>query len=736
MSDRLVVVSNRLPLTAKPAAGRWTTEQSSGGLIAALEPVMDRMGGLWIGSPGESAGSDSEGRREVIEALERDRGFVAVDLPPRVARAFYEGFSNGTLWPLFHGLTSRATFDPETWQAYREANQRFADVVAKHVRPGDLVWVHDYQLLLLPAMLRRARPEIRIGFFLHIPFPASDIFRILPEREAILQGMLGADLLAFQTHEHMGAFRRSLLQVLGLDSRIDGVDADGRPVRLDAMPIGIVPGRWEELAGRDPRVAARVRELHARHHDRRLILAVDRLDYTKGIPERLRAFRRLLVKRPEWRGRVSLIQVAVPSREGVRRYAELRTEVSEMIGELNGDFGTPAWTPAIYMRRSITTQELASLYAAADVAWVAPLRDGMNLVAKEFVASQLDGAGVLVISEFAGAASELGEAIRVNPYDESRSADAIHRALTLPEPERRERQAALLARVRRDNAFAWSEQFIDRLVGAAGDRQAAGAAVAEPPLARLREGFSTARHRTLFIDYDGSLVPLVPRPEDAAPAANVRDVVAALALQPGTTVVLASGRTQADLDRWWSDVPRLWLAAEHGALIREPGGLGWHPLRTGASADWKASVAPVLAHFAARAPGSFIEEKAFSLAWHYRLSDPEFGEWLATELASTLDHQLAGTELTVLRGSKVIEVRFAWANKGELATRILGSRPQSFVLALGDDRTDEELFERLPAEAWTIRVGPGPTRARYRLASPAATIDLLRALGRARIRRA
>ena len=697
--------------------------------MAALDPIMAQTDGLWIGSPGESPAAPGEAAgRDVTATWERDRGLVAVDLPPRIAHRFYEGFSNSTLWPLFHGFSSRAVFESETWHAYRDANQRFADVVLSRIQPGDLIWVHDYQLMLLPSLLRQAAPDVRIGFFLHIPFPAADLFRILPEREAILDGLLGADLIGFQTHEHLGAFRRSLIQVLGIDSRIDGFDARGRPVRLEALPIGIVPEPWERAAA-DPAVIARVRDLRARHADRRLILAVDRMDYTKGIPERLRAYRRLLVNRPEWRSRVSLIQVAVPSREGVRRYAELRREVSEMIGELNGEFGTPGWTPVIYMRRSVSTPELAALYATADVAWIASLRDGMNLVAKEYVACQANGAGALVISEFAGAASELGEAIRVNPYDEGRSAEAIHRALTLSEPERRERQVALLARVRRDNAFAWSERFINRLADAAGHREAAQSSVDEPSRIALRAEFAAAQNRILFIDHDGTLVPHVDRPGDAAPTADVRDLLAELAIQPRTTVVIVSGRTPRDLEGWFGDIPRLWLAAEHGALLREPGSQGWHPLRAGASTAWKASVGALLAHFAARAPGSFIEEKGFSLAWHFRLSEPEFGEWLAAELASTLDQQLAGTELAVLRGDKVVEVRFAWANKGELATRILAVRPQpAFILAIGDDRTDEDLFERVPDNAWSIRVGPGPTRARYRVTGPAAAIGVLEGL--------
>jgi trehalose 6-phosphate synthase/phosphatase len=727
--ERLVVISNRLPLTARRTAGRWQAEPSSGGLVAALGPVMERTNGLWIGWPGDAVPADTPGRADLLEAWGREHRLVAVDLPPRISRAFYEGYSNTTLWPLLHGFPSRVVFDAESWHAYRDANERFAAAALARVRPGDLVWIHDYQLMLVPRLLREAVPDIRVGFFLHIPFPAAEIFRILPEREAILEGLLGADLIAFQTHEHLGAFRRSLLQVLGLESRMDRVEPGGRPVRLEALPIGIVPDEWERLTGSDPAVARRMRDLRARHSGRRLVLAVDRLDYTKGIPERLRAFRELLVTRPEWRGRLTLIQIAVPSRERVRRYAELRREVSELVGELNGELGTPDWTPVIYLRRPVSRPELAALYSAADVAWVAPLRDGMNLVAKEYVACQREGSGVLVISEFAGAAREMGEAVRVNPYDEHGSAEAIDRALTLPEDDRRERQAALLGRVRRNDAFAWSERFVARLRDAVDERAAVVAAVHEPPVSLLRAPFRKADQRTLFLDYDGTLVALTDRPSDAVPTAALREIVGALGRRRRTTVVVASGRTQVELDRWFGDLPGIWLGAEHGAVVREPGTVEWRPLRVGADTDWKDRVRPIFEDFAARAPGSMIEEKAFSLALHFRLVDPEFGDWLGNELATMLDQQLSGTELAVLRGNKVIEVRFAWAHKGELAAHVLALGPPSdFLLALGDDRTDEDLFDRLPGEAWTIRVGPGPTRARYRVPGPAAALGLLAAL--------
>ncbi len=732
MPERLLVVSNRLPLTIRRSGEKWHAERSSGGLVAAMAPVMEQADGLWIGWPGEASPAAAAGRAELLGELEREQSMVPVELPVSVSRAFYEGFSNNTLWPLLHGFPSRVTFDAAAFTAYRDANARFADAVVEHLGPDDLVWVQDYQLMLLPGMLRERRPEARIAFFLHVPFPSPETFRVLPQREDLLRGLLGADVIGFQTHEHLGSFRRTVLSVMGLAHRMDRLDLDDRTVSLQARPIGIEPEAWEQLVDADKRVIARIGDLERRHAGRHLVIAVDRLDYTKGIPERLRALRYLFHAHPEWRGRITLIQVAVPSREGIPRYAALRREVNELVGEINGELGTADWTPVIYLRRSVPRHELAALYAAADVAWIASLRDGMNLVAKEYVACQGSRAGVLLLSEFAGAAGEMGEAVRINPYDEQGSAEALIRALEMDEETRRDRQQALQGRIRQNTAIAWAERSVADLRLAVAERRRTVRDLPTPRVEELRDRFARARQRICYLDYDGTLVPLAPRPQDATPDGGVAEVVAALAARRDTTVAIVSGRRAADLERWFGHVEHLWLAAEHGALIRAPGSHEWVPLHPGANAEWKARVRPLLEHFGERVPGSLIEEKDYALAWHFRLAERESGDWFANELAATLDHQLAGTDLAVLRGNMVVEVRFAWANKGDVAASIRASGPApDLELAIGDDRTDEDLFERLSPDAITIRVGGGSTRARYRLPTPAATVALLGTLAEA-----
>jgi len=725
--SRLVVVSNRLPLTLRQSAKGWAAEPSTGGLVTALGPVVRSTGGMWLGWPGEGPDRSDPGREKLLASWEGEHGFVAVDLPRPLAARFYQGYPNQALWPLFHQFPSWLEFTPESWAAYVEANERFRDAVVKRLRPGDLVWVHDYHLMLLPRMLREAVPDIAVGFFLHIPFPSSEVFHILPRREEILLGVLGADYVAFQTHRHLSHFRSSLLRTLGLSSQMDGVFVDGRGVRLEALPIGIAPESFGGLLESDPAVAAAREKLKRRFEGRRILLSVDRLDYTKGIPERLRAYRRLLTRAPGLRESVTLVQIAVPSRERIGRYRDLKEQVNGLVGEINGQFGTPDWTPVVYIRRSVSRADLVALYAAADLGWVTPLRDGMNLVSKEYVACQKGGEGVLVLSEFAGAAAEMGEAVIVNPYDVEQTAVAVERALALPVEDRRDRMGALHGRVARNNAFAWADRFLGGLRRAAASRQASGEP--EPlPIEKVSAAFRRSRSGLILLGYDGTLVPLASRPSQAVPPRDLGPLLLRLVGDGRHRVAIVSGRPRADLERWFGETSGLWLAAEHGALLRPPGAREWSLLRPLPPADWKTRVRPVLEHFTDRTPGSFIEEKEYSLVFHFRMADREFGDWLANELVANLEDLLTETELHAVRGRVSVEVKFTWASKGEVVRHIEAARrPPDFRLALGDDRTDEDLFAAMGPDAWTIHVGSGPSQARFQVGSPADVHQLLAA---------
>jgi trehalose 6-phosphate synthase/phosphatase len=722
MAPRVIIVSNRLPVTIRCEGAELSLQQSTGGLATGLRGPHQRLGGLWIGWPGDITDLDAARRTEVEQSLGRLH-VVPVWLESDEARRFYEGFSNGILWPLFHYLPDQVPLYSKDWDAYERVNEHFAEVVAAHHQPGDLVWIHDYQLMLVPGMLRARLPDARIGFFLHIPFPASEVFRMLPARELLLEGLLGADLVGFHTAAYMRHFASSLLRILGIATDVDRIRVAGREVRLGVFPMGIDVAKFETLAD-DPAVASEVRTLRGSDVEA-LLVGVDRLDYTKGIPRRLLAFESLLRRHQSLRERVRLIQVAIPSRTTVDAYQEFQRQVDEIGGRINGAFATPRWVPLHYIHRSLSDRELLTLYRAADVMLVTPLRDGMNLVAKEFVASRTDGEGVLVLSEFAGAAAELAEAIHVNPYDVDQTADAIHAALTMPEAERRTRMRGMRRRVLAHDVNHWVRSFLDALDHAAAGRGTFPAArLSVDDTRALQCRLRAAADLVLLLDYDGTLVPFASVPDLAAPDQALLELLGALAQRPRTWVHLISGRSRETLERWLGSLP-IGLHAEHGFWSRSQDSREWVALST-PLLDWRERVLPMLEQAAARTPGSLVEEKTAGLAWHYRMADPEFGSVQANELRLHLAEMLSNLPVEILPGDKVIEVRLHGVNKGTVVQRVLEDAPHgATVFAMGDDRTDEDLFAALPEGAIAVWVGAAPSRAPLRVASVAAARHLL-----------
>jgi trehalose 6-phosphate synthase/phosphatase len=455
---RLIVVSNRLPVTFRRGPGGVERVRSTGGLVAALEPTLVRNGGVWIGWPGSELADNKD-----VAASETRYRLAPVTLSARDVRDYYSGLSNRALWPLFHTMPGRCAFSLRDWERYEEVNARFAAVTARHTRPRDLVWIQDYHLMLAPLDLRRRRRNAAIGFFLHIPFPPYDVFRLIPWAKALLRGVLAADLVGFHVEGYVRNFLDCAQRLVGatIDRRRQLVSVDGATARVGAFPIGI---DYHEFAALAQRAAPSNLE------QQQVVLGVDRLDYTKGIPQRIRAFARLLDSRPEHRQRVTLLQLAVPSRSEVEEYRRLKREIDELVGRVNGRFGTPSWTPIQYLYRSYPPERLAALYRDADVALVTPLRDGMNLVAKEYVACQVKDPGVLILSHLAGAAETMHEALLVNPYNLVGTADALHRALIMPAAERQARMRALQERERRHNVHAWARVYMRSLARRTGRR--------------------------------------------------------------------------------------------------------------------------------------------------------------------------------------------------------------------------------------------------------------------------
>jgi trehalose 6-phosphate synthase/phosphatase len=729
--NRVLIVANRLPITVKTTGDEVEVQRSAGGLATGLLRPHEQSGGLWVGWSGAPEELTAEQQSALEQQLTAMR-LVAVPLTSDQVTRYYEGFSNGVLWPLFHYLLDQVPLHVRDWDAYVEVNERFADIVAEHYQPGDLIWVHDYQLLLLPDLLRKRLPSARIGFFLHIPFPSEELFRTLPERDQVLRGLLGADLVGFHTPSYLRHFAASLTQ-LGLTVEIDKVQQADREVRLGVFPMGIDAVAFTALAA-DPAVQAEASALRG-DGSVRLLVGVDRLDYTKGIPRRLLSYEHMLQAHPELRERVRLVQVAVPSRTGVEAYQEFRALVEGLVGRINGHFGTPHWVPVHYIYRALSEPELVALYRAADVMLVTPLRDGMNLVAKEFVASRTDGDGVLILSEFAGASWELPEALQVNPYDVDGMAESAYRALTMEPAERRARLAPLRTRVEAFDVHRWATTFLEQLE-AAGQSPAAAATPGGQSAARqaLRARLRQTEDLLLLLDYDGTLVPYTPTPELARPDAKLRELLEELARRPRTELHVVSGRGREVLEQWLGDLP-IALHAEHGFWSRAAGEERWVPAAE-ITGGWREPALAILREVTARTPGSLVEVKSVALAWHYRMADQEAGARRANELRLHLSQLLSNQPVEILAGHKVIEIRPYGVNKGRIVPPLSPERLGSTtVVAIGDDRTDEDLFAGVPAAAITIRVGPAPTRARFRLESVAAVRSLLQSLVEAEVHR-
>ncbi len=458
--DRLVVLTHREPFRIVERDGRPRVERTTGGMIAALEPAMRALEGLWI-----SGDIRAEVDRTEIDATleELSYGWSPVAFAEELYDDFYEGFSNQALWPLYHSFLGHTIYERQHWSAYRQVNERFAEVAAAKVEAGDFVWVHDYQLSLVPGLLRGQDlpPDVRIGYFLHIPFPAHAIFRTLPWAKQILKGMLGASLIGFHVAEYCDHFFDCVEEILGVRcDRLRGrIEYEGRRIHVRALPIGIDARQIAQTVAK-PKVQEKARALREELGCEKLVIGVDRLDYTKGIPQRLQALASFFETRPHRRGQVSMVQVAVPSRVGIGEYQLLREEIERLVGRIDGLYARPSWTPLTYMFRSLPFEDLMALFLAADVALVTPLRDGMNLVAKEFVAANQNGTAALILSDLAGAAEQLTEAILVNPYDVDGMADALERALDTP-PERLERRLrTMYAKVRRFDVHHWVETFL------------------------------------------------------------------------------------------------------------------------------------------------------------------------------------------------------------------------------------------------------------------------------------
>ncbi len=722
MKNKTIIVSNRLPVKIIEVDGTYELSPSEGGLATGLGSIYKKGDNVWIGWPGIDV---PEARQEEVRRQLEELNLIPVFLSTEEINLYYEGFSNEVLWPVFHYMVTYAHFDQNYWNFYQSVNQKFADVVIDHCQMGDTVWVHDYQLLLLPALIRNKESHLTIGFFQHIPFPSYEIFRLIPWREELINGMFGADLIGFHTFDDVRHFLSAASKIV-LSKFADNVILHNeRQVVVESFPMGIDDHKFEFLIS-DSVVQEHVSTFKESLYGLKTILSIDRLDYSKGILQRLLAFELFLQTYPEWVEKINLYMIVVPSRDTVPQYKELRDQIDQLVGNINARFRTVNWAPIHYFYRSFPIEFLSALYNTADVCLVTPMRDGMNLVSKEYVASRSNNDGVLILSEMAGASKELNDALIVNPNNIGEVMRAMVKAINMSEKEQKLRMTSMRSIVKKFNIHLWVKNFMDKLQEVK-DMQAALLTryASNSVKDMISERYAQSNERYLFLDYDGTLVGFQSEIDKASPDEELYEILEKLSADHLNRVIIISGRRHENLEEWFGHL-KLDIIAEHGAWQKRYAE-EWKslPLLTD---QWKQDIRAVLETYTDRTPGSFIEDKSYSLVWHYRKVEEGLGDLRAQEIINHLKVIVANKGLQLMPGNKVLEFKNIEVNKGKAALNWLHEETPDFILALGDDHTDEDIFKALPAEAFTIKIGGNISAAQFYLRNPTEVRSLLKRL--------
>ena len=733
IKSRLLIVSNRLPFRITEKKGEFVFSQSAGGLVSSIISYVQKTKHsdesksasfpLWIGA---SDVSEPKFKNKFPAGILHHNEFqiAPVFIPADVQNDYYNGFCNDTVWPLFHYFPSFAKYDDDCYKAFERANELFCNRILQLYKPNDIIWIHDYHLMLLPAMLRKYLPNATIGFFLHIPFPSYELFRLLPSnwRKNILKGILGADLVGLHTNDYVQHFLKSTRQILGYDNSLRLIITPERSVTIDTFPISIDYKKFN-LCSLDTVTFNERNKIKKRLCDFNLIISVDRLDYAKGLINKLESFELFLKQYPQFQRKVVYILLVVPSRDIITKYSETKKEIEGLVSSINGKFGSVDWTPIVYQYKSLDFKNLVALYLAADVALITPVRDGMNLVAKEFIASRTDKKGVLILSETAGAAAELSEAILVNPTDRREIADSIYQALIMPVNEQMSRIEVMQNRIQSYDVMKWAEDFITQLIEQKNMQKKLTIKEITPLIEiDLQQKYYGSNRRLLLLDYDGTLSPLAKLPHLAAPNEDILNLLLMLSADIRNEVVVISGRGMNVLEKWFCNIP-LSLVAEHGAFVKNFSE-SWRQT-VSVNADWKEAVQPIFNLFTNRCAGTFTEEKTLSLAWHYRNAEAELGFLRSRELINSLMELSSHFDFQVIEGNKVVEVRARGVDKGMAANLWLKNYHYDFVMAIGDDKTDEDMFKVIPENQYSIRVGLVQSDAKYNLKHQKNVIELI-----------
>ncbi|KAF5746622.1 putative trehalose-6-phosphate synthase [Tripterygium wilfordii] len=784
--ERKIIVANMLPLHARKdsESGKWCFTLDKDSLLLHLKDgFSSETEFIYVGSL--KADVDTSEQEEVAQQLLEDFNCVPTFLPHDLQRKFYLGFCKQQLWPLFHYMLPVCPdhgdrFDRSLWQAYVSANKIFSDKVIEVINPeDDCVWVQDYHLMVLPTFLRKRYNRVKLGFFLHSPFPSSEIYRTLPVRDELLRGLLNCDLIGFQTFDYARHFLSCCSRMLGLDYESKrghiGLDYFGRTVYIKILPVGIHMGRLESVLNL-PSTSAKVKEIKDHFNGKKIILGIDDMDIFKGISLKLMAMEHLLQQHPKFRGKVVLVQIVNPARGSGKDVEEARNETYSTARRINEAYGTPDYEPVVLIDRPVPRYEKSAYYAAAECCIVNAVRDGMNLVPYKYIVCrqgtfQMDKAmgvksdaprtSMLVVSEFIGCSPSLSGAIRVNPWDIDAVADALSSAITMNDPEKQLRHEKHYRYVSTHDVAYWARSFMQDLERACQDHYSKrcwgiGWGLAfrvvslSPSFRRLSvdhivSAYKRTNRRAIFLDYDGTLVPQTSIIKTPSP--EVISVLRTLSSDPNNTVFIVSGRGRSSLSEWLDPCEALGIAAEHGYFIRWDKNSEWEITSVAADLDWKNIVEPVMRLYTEATDGSNIEVKESALVWHHQDADPDFGSCQAKELLDHLENVLANEPAVVKRGQHIVEVKPQGVSKGLVAKKVLlrkvesGRRPD-FVMCIGDDRSDEDMFESILStvsspslpeapEIFACTVGRKPSKAKYYLDDTGDVVKLLQGLATA-----
>lgn len=721
-NDTALLFNVSCQLPSADAAGRvklTATELASDTLLGSSDKKyqVQRIG--WTGEPAP----DHEQRAQLARELKTARQQIPVFLEPEEIRQYHDGFCHTSLWPILHYLSGQADYQQQWFEAYREINERFAEIVAERYRPGDIIWVHDYHLMLVPKLLRERLPEARIGFFLHTPFPSYELFRCHPNRTELLTGMLGADLIGFQTFGYLRHFRSTVLRLLGIESDIDQIVRDEAITSMGIYPVGIKTDMIAKARSSED-YKNNLKEYRDTFAGKRIVLSVDRLDSSQGIQKKLRAIEKFLAEHPAERDNVMFILLVSATGAHSNDVRKLVHDIEHAVGRINGRYSKVDNIPVHYLNRSVPFIELCALYSLADVALVTPLMDGMNIIAKEYIANKEDAdRGILVLSEFAGVSEELFNAIRVNPYDTDEVSEAIERAINMPAEEQRKRLDSMIERILGYDAARWATTFLRDLEATRQEHDDKTQALDESIIQRFREPNT---RKALFLDYDGSLREFVDSPEDAVPSDELLETFRAFDERDDLDVFIVSGRDQNFLEKHFGSF-KITLVAEHGFFFKRPG-QPWETMVGDLDLSWKDTIARIFEFYSMSTPSTKVEEKRSALVWHYRQADPEFGAWKAASLIGELTETISNLPVAIHQGQKIVEVSSQHVSKGMAVARFMNENNYDLMLCAGDDKTDETMLYFDDENVITVKVGDKDTDAAYRASSPQSFRKFLAAI--------